>query len=374
MDRSKPEGREGIERLDRPNLESFVRSDALPELLSLAGSIPGIAPLLKEVLRIGVVLDADIVQRELRWRLGRRRKPTARTKLHEVITSGVIVPFVPTFLDTEISEHLADIANATGVGIEDARKEWQTFRSLLHFYAPKLPCKLAKHQVVDPDDLPYIAAADELGLPIYSRDHHYRQMGAPVIAVLIDGTAQAYSRSSTLRIAVTMGSAFTVTISVGVIAAVCRIAKRLLGWFGDLPPGVQLAILVAVMIALANASSRAKLCWIWNWVKRNATPPVLRAITDIAAQFARAEQTEAEAFRCLQESLPSRRKRSALMHARTICLAARAPLSLFEIQRLMCADVYITRARDFQIYLRRVLVTSGDFQEISPGIWTLVVR
>jgi predicted nucleic acid-binding protein len=93
------------------------------------------------------------------------------------------VRFAPTLLQAEIEEHLGDIANETRVDIEDVRREWLDFRKLLHFYSPKQQPLLHEAEIVDADDLPYIAAANELGLPIYSQDRHYRQMQAPVISV-----------------------------------------------------------------------------------------------------------------------------------------------------------------------------------------------
>ena len=175
---------------ERLRLGALVRSDSLPKLLAFASSIPAFAPFLKDIIRIGVVLDAQIVQQELRWRVGRRKKTEARTGLHEAIASEVIIPFAQTFLDSEIQEHLADIANAASVEIEDVQREWQEFRQWLHFYSPNQQPALSAAEIVDPDDLAYIAVAEELGLPIYSQDHHYQQMQAPLISVLIDGTAK----------------------------------------------------------------------------------------------------------------------------------------------------------------------------------------
>lgn len=360
---------------ERPVQEKFrlgalVRSDSLPRLLEFAGSLPAFAPLLKDIVRLGVVLDAHVIQQELRWRLGRRQKPDARTGLHEAIVSGVLVPFAPTFLDAEIEEHLTDIAEDIGVPIEDVRREWQDFRKLLHFYSPKRSPQLTT-VVVDPDDLPYIAAANELGLPIYSQDRHYQRMRAPVISVLIDGTAQSYARSSSVQIAVMMGSTFTVTLSFEAIAGVCRGLKRIGQWFDELHPGVQLAIIAGFIIALAHPKTRAKLASIWEWVKTTASPPVLQAIAEVAAQLAEANKTADAASRRIRESLPTQRRRSALMHARTICLTARTPLGIAEIERRMRADGYATRARDFGKYLCRVLVSSGEFQEVSPKVWAL---
>lgn len=154
----------------RFRLGALVPSDFLPQLLALAQSIPAFVPLFRDAVRIGVVLDAQKLQQELRWRLGRREKPYARTRLHEAIASGVVIPFTPTFLDREIEEHFIDISKATRVGIEDVQREWQDFRKLLHFYSPKQSAQLGSLRSGDPDDLPYIGVANELGLPIYSQD------------------------------------------------------------------------------------------------------------------------------------------------------------------------------------------------------------
>jgi hypothetical protein len=143
-------------------------------------------------------------------------------------------------------------------------------------------------------------------------------------------------------------------------------------WFDELHPGVQLAIMAAGIVAVAHPKSREKLAAGWKWVKKTVTPPVLQAIADVAIQVMEATKTENDTWRRLQESLPASRKRSALMHARAICLTAKAPLSLAEIERRMRAAGYVTRARNFGTYLRRVLLTSGQFQESSPGVWALV--
>jgi hypothetical protein len=372
MELPTPSNSRNLETQERLHRGALVRSDSLPHLLGVAASIPAFAPLLKNVVRIGMVLDAHVVQQELRWRLRQRKKQDARTGLHEAIGSGVIIPFAPTFLDVEIEEHLRDIAEATGVGMEDVRREWQDVRKLLHFYSPKEQPKLPEAEIVDPDDLAYIAAANELGMPIYSQDRHYPRMQAPVISVLIDGTARSYARSTSVRIAVMMGSTFTMTLSFEAVAAACRSVKRIVRWFDELHPGVQLAIMAAGIVAVAHPKSREKLAAGWKWVKKTVTPPVLQAIADVTIQVMEATKTENDAWRRLQESLPASRKRSALMHARAICLTAKAPLSLAEIERRMSADGYVTRARNFGTYLRRVLLTSGQFQESSPGVWALV--
>ncbi len=258
------------------SLDAVIRSDSLPELIKLAKGWPGFAPLLTNVIQIRMVIDAHIAQQELRWRLGRRQNPSARTGLHEAILAGVIVPFAPIFLDSEIEEHVQEIADATHKSVDGIRREWQEFRKLLHFYSPKGRPRLHS-PVVDPDDLEYIATASELGVPVYSRDRHYRQMNASVISVVIDATARSYARGSSVRIAVIIGSSLLVMLSCETIAAACRCLKRAGQWFAQLHPAVQLAIVAAAIIAVAHPKSRGKLESLWQWVRSVATPPMLQA-------------------------------------------------------------------------------------------------
>lgn len=353
----------------RLRLDTLVRSDCLPELLRLA-SLPAFAPLLKNVVQIRVVLDAHVAQQELRWRLGRRRNPSARTRLHVAIAAGVIVPFAPPFLDGEIEEHVHEIADATRTSVADVRREWQEFRKLVHFYAPRHQLRFSGN-VVDVDDVQYIAAANELGVPIYSTDRHYRQMNAPVISVAIATTLQSYARASSVRIAVMVGSTFSVTLSFEAIAAVCRALKRVARWFDELHPAVQLTVVAAAIVAFAHPQSRTKLAAVWQWIKTTATPPVLQAIADIAVQFVEANRAADAAYAEIQSSLPRQRKRSAMMHARAVCLVAKHPLSIAEMERRIRAGGYISRARDFRNYLRRMLRSSGQFIQVGTGLWAL---
>jgi hypothetical protein len=80
----------------------IIRSDTLPELRRVLEKLPALREYLGDVLRVVLVLDACCVQSELRWRLGSRKNPAARTYLHEAMVSGVVVAFAPNFLEIEI--------------------------------------------------------------------------------------------------------------------------------------------------------------------------------------------------------------------------------------------------------------------------------
>src|SRR5260370_8096639 len=86
-----------------------IPSDALRALLNLR-DVPLLRPLLEDLIQIVIVLDASAVQGELRWRLGSRTNPTARTGFHEAIDSGPVIAVAPIFLRQEIEKYLPPTA------------------------------------------------------------------------------------------------------------------------------------------------------------------------------------------------------------------------------------------------------------------------
>src|SRR5260370_7793536 len=94
--------------------------DALRALLNLNYEFPFFRQLLDDIVQTVMVVDASAIQGELRWRLGSRTNPTARTGLHEAIDSGVVIAFAPIFLRQEIEKYLLFIASETGVTLETA--------------------------------------------------------------------------------------------------------------------------------------------------------------------------------------------------------------------------------------------------------------
>ena len=80
-------------------LDLLFRSDTLPLLRPFLDMWPDLKHLLElRVVQIRVIVDANVVQGELRWRLGSRENPQARSGLEEAIDAGVLVLIAPNFL------------------------------------------------------------------------------------------------------------------------------------------------------------------------------------------------------------------------------------------------------------------------------------
>src|SRR6266478_5537413 len=136
-----------------------IPSDALRALLNLRDEFPAFRQLLDDILQIVVVLDASAVQAELRWRLGSRTNPNARTGLHEAIDSGAVIAVAPIFLRHEIEKYLPLIASETGATLDAATEEWKHVQSLIRFYVPTGDD--VQFALVDPKDSDYALTARE---------------------------------------------------------------------------------------------------------------------------------------------------------------------------------------------------------------------
>src|SRR5580693_3415042 len=118
-----------LESSGLPDLTTIFRSDTFKSLFELIRLVPGRAAMLQSLIRIELVIDANVVLGEIRRRL-KRQKPEARSDLHEVIDSGIVTFIAPYHLVSEIDEeHLARILPSTGKSIADAQREWNDLRT-----------------------------------------------------------------------------------------------------------------------------------------------------------------------------------------------------------------------------------------------------
>src|SRR2546428_3103228 len=165
------------------NPRPFVPSDRLAALRELAIRIPILQVLLGRLPTLRVVVDANIILRQIDFIVGSRRNPNARTSLQELIASGTIVAYAPRALEAEVSRHLPAISNRSGVRLQEVEAAWVACRAQVRFYEPHSATVEQTDSAVDPDDLPYRNLWDELGLlGVYTDNtRHLAQLGAPTI-------------------------------------------------------------------------------------------------------------------------------------------------------------------------------------------------
>lgn len=356
-------------------LEELFRSDDFGHLYSLFLAAPAFRPLLQAIVQIRVVIDADIIQGELRWRLGKRCKEDARSRLHEAIVAGVLVPFAPVFLKAEIEEHLDEIASETGASLSEAIEEWRSVEGYIHFYEPhSAPPKDPGN--VDIDDLPYKYAYEELAVSaVYTRNRrHFQQLETPAITLSIDLALRQHARSGSVIGHVTLGSTISITISFEALKGLVQLMRWALRAFRRLPIGVQIGAAALAVAPLLHSKSRARIIeFVRSVVERlvRLKPILWPALAEFASQFFKAWTEITDTRKEITSALPRARKRTAIMHARVVCLMSKEPLTVAEIEQRMRNDGYKTHSPHFAKYLRRLLRADSHFVELSSGMWSI---
>jgi len=352
-------------------LGRLLLSDSLPAWVGLAKAVSALSPSLEGFVKFHLLLDANILQGELRWRLGRRQKTCARTGLHEAIIAGVLIAYAPAFLEEEILDHVGDIAFGTKSTAADVRREWKELRPLVHFYKPGEEPP-AVNSFADKDDLPYVAARSQLGLrAIYTNDRHLERMGAPVVKDQIDISLRDYARASTVKIGITVGSSIAFALSTEAIPALYRLLKTGVSWIRQRSTMTQLAI-IGIALALAiHPKSRAKFSEAWHLIAPAMSDAVRAAVIQLLCDYAGAMQNAESSLHALESAIPRQGKRTALMRARTVCLVKSRPLTLQQIVESMREEGYKSNSPYATAYLRRILRNAKEFVEISPGKWVL---
>jgi hypothetical protein len=89
----------------------------LPRVLGRARTLSAVSPLLEQLLQVRAIIDASIIQTELRWRLVKRFKSHARSDLTEAMAAGVVVASGGTTFREEAFAACTDVLGATALGL-----------------------------------------------------------------------------------------------------------------------------------------------------------------------------------------------------------------------------------------------------------------
>lgn len=349
----------------------ILRADLLPSLVAILESCPPLRSILPQVMQLAVVIDANVVYGELRWRLKNRPRPDLRSSLEEALASRVLVAYAPHHLDAEIQEHMAEIASDTKQTVEAVAREWKAFRPFIHFHTGR---KGAGGQLPDPDDVAYLDTLHEVAVRgIYTRDTHFQDSAAPLIFVAMDirnpmdGALRRYARATAVRVGLSMGSSVSAVVSGEVLIALRRLLKALSAAFERLSPAAQLLIIAGVGAVVLHPKSRAKLKELWGTFQETVRPLLWNGVVDAMYEFAEATKTAEAAHREIEILLPPARRRPLIAHARAVCLASDRPLSEEMILRKAQMNGYACRSGGSSGYLRRLLRADAEFVESATG-------
>lgn len=178
-----------------------------------------------DVFQVDVILDANVVIRDLLWLARKRTNPTARTELMEVMDCEVVRAHAPYFLIREINLHLPQLAEEHAIDLKALRTLWQHYRKRIRFVAVGGPAKEAVNG--DPKDAPYLRLQRKLSYPIASEDSDIARMGGTVVRIQIFGALRAYSRQAAVEYQLKVSGAMSAMILAGMFEGGVALAKQI---------------------------------------------------------------------------------------------------------------------------------------------------
>ena len=226
--------------------------------------------------------------------------------------------------------------------------------------------------MVDPKDSPYVLTARELDADfVRTTDAHFTRMGATVIGRELDRMLRDYARSTSVLVTVKLGSGYAITFS---IVAFVETIRGITEMLRRLPPAAKVILAAAVALVFLHPSSREKVIQyaktIWQRL-REAKPILVPILQEAAKSLDEAMTTSRTTREAIRLRLPLRGKKTALAHARLICLRSSDALTVDEIARRILANGYSSRSKTFTAYVHRLLREDRCFVVNAKGLWRL---
>ncbi len=349
---------------------SAIAGDVLVPWRRLVALHEPLHPLLGGLLQLRVVLDTNCVISDLLAIAKPHRNPDYRTRLQDLMASGTMVPYAPHELKGEIERHWPVVAAQKGIAPEVATRIWQDYQKGLRFCAVVIDQRQSS-TARDPDDLPFIALAAQIGAHgIVSRDHDIPAMGGHVITVDLCVMLRDYTQHKAVEVTIQFGGVVLTTVTLGALIAALRAIPMVITGFMRLPLWLRLMILLGVLWAARDEQRRARLVMMmrswWAGLSETLAGPLWEALGEMADAGALALQKAHQ----IEQAL-GKQKRVPLQVVIRAVLMGEASLSVREIELRVREAGYRTRARNFQAYVRRVLGRDAGFDQTPDGGWRL---
>jgi len=234
-----------------------LRSELLPQLRRILESISQLKELIGPIPEFHIVVDANILIEEVRWRQIKRRNRAARSHLEECIVAGTIVGYITPAVVNEVEEKLSVLACESGHPPEDWLAEWENYRTLFRIEEPPQTEIAGFIDGQDPDDAPTLALAKSVSAcGILSRDSDIKAMGGRVIPVAFVLEARDYSRRTAITATIKIGGYVLATGIGNALQMLIPTLKRGTTWFQELPEGIKIIIVAALIVAALHPKSR----------------------------------------------------------------------------------------------------------------------
>jgi predicted nucleic acid-binding protein len=263
-----------------------IRSDSLAHLRTSIEHFQRLNLDLGLVAQFSLVIDTNIVIKELLWLSRSRRDPNAKSGLVEVVDANTVKLFGPPALFEEVLEKIPVVSAELAVDAQVMFEHWYEFKKFIQLEVPDPSLTQELQSGIDPDDAPFVAlqrTIDAAG--ILSKDPHITAMGGHRVSLDCIFYLRDYSRNSAIEMSIKVAGTSLLIAGVASIGAACRAARSLSAAYVRLPDWVKLTLVVGGLLALSNPKARTATV---NLVQRlakgisEASPKAIGLISDVA--------------------------------------------------------------------------------------------
>ncbi|MFA8325277.1 PIN domain-containing protein [Burkholderia ubonensis] len=201
--------------------DNYIRSDALKEFRGLYADGAPLA-FLASLFQVNLILDANVVIRELMWATTKRKSPLCRSELLEVLEIETVIAWAPTFLESEVEKYIPLII-AKGAKHEEVAAHWLRLRALINLVeVGGVPENRVEYR--DPKDIPYIRLQQKINATIVTADKDIAAMGGTVVPpIAVMTTLRAYSRAAAVQVTFQVGGYMLGGLSVKALSSAAKI-------------------------------------------------------------------------------------------------------------------------------------------------------
>lgn len=235
---------------------NYLDSAILNSLRGLIELYPALQQATGQLPRYDIVLDANIAIGDL---LHKHQNPHLKqTALEEVVKSGVVRLYAPSWLETEmLSSTIPQVSQKKKIPQETLRSSWESYKEIIIFDARFDQPHEVFTPGLDTKDLPYIELQKLLmALGILSKDKDIDALGGTRLDPQLVLTIRAYARSASYSVSIKVGGVVISNISLSVLRDVMLFFRDMVS---RMPDWMKLLLLIGGCFVLAHPESRARL-------------------------------------------------------------------------------------------------------------------
>ncbi|MFN3714472.1 MAG: PIN domain-containing protein [Alcanivoracaceae bacterium] len=281
-----------------------ARSDELADLRRVIDGIQGLAELIGTAAQVVLVIDANVVIRDLIWMASRRKCPDSVPGLLEASVAGSLVACVPPYALYEINDRIPFVAKKRGIDEGELHKVWEEYRPALTIKQPDAERVAKYRQGRDPKDADYLALAETISANgILSRDKDIAAMGGSVVSMEVVGLLRDYSRAAAVEFTIKINGCFTLIVGAAIVRAAFELLSGAVGKMRNLPGWIKGVLLCLSFIILANEKNRKRLGEVANAIRSSLEEFAPKAMELAMALNSEHDISKSKAQECLDKVL-----------------------------------------------------------------------